>query len=124
MGPWTRNIVLGQFWKLGFCLVQECENFAHRGQLCKFLDYENVAIVTIRYLLKHACMTHQNAILMHGFNSMPHVWVQQVSSKSCRRWASTCHKMMNVDWIDKPLTPLDFVHRDSAMSGPLLWADG
>ena len=31
LGPWKRDLVLGQFWKLGFCSISECEIFAHRG---------------------------------------------------------------------------------------------
>ena len=39
--------LFGQFWKLGFCSVSECEIFAHKGQLCKFIECEHVAIVPI-----------------------------------------------------------------------------
>ena len=43
--PWRRDHYFGQFWKLGFCSISECEIFVHRGQLCKFIDHENVAII-------------------------------------------------------------------------------
>ena len=33
MVPWIRDHFFGQFWKLGFCLVSECEIFAHGGQI-------------------------------------------------------------------------------------------
>ena len=35
-----------------------------------------------------------------------------------------CHRMMNIDWINKTSTPLDSKHRDSAMGGPLIWFHG
>ena len=41
--PWIRDLVLGQFWKLGVHLVRESEIFSHRGQLFKFLDRECVS---------------------------------------------------------------------------------
>ena len=44
---------------------------------------------------------------MHGSHSMPQVGIQQVSLKACRRWDSTCHRIMTVAWIDEPLDPLD-----------------
>ena len=51
---------------------------------------------------------------MHGFKSMPWLWIQQVSLKACTRWDSTCDRMMVVSWIDEPSTSLDSRHRDSA----------
>ena len=33
LGPWTRDRFFCQFGKLGFCSVNECKIFAHRGQL-------------------------------------------------------------------------------------------
>ena len=39
-------IFFGQFWKLGFCLVSECEIYAHGGQLRILLDREYVASVS------------------------------------------------------------------------------
>ena len=42
-GSMDKGYVLSQFWKLGFCQVRECENFSHRGQLCKFHNCEHVA---------------------------------------------------------------------------------
>ena len=71
MDPWTMDPILGQFWKLGFCSVRECEIFAHRGQIFKFLDREFVASVPTWKFPKHTCMTHQNPILMHDFHSIP-----------------------------------------------------
>ena len=116
--------VLGQFWKLEFCLVRECEIFAHRGQLCIFLDHECVASIPTWNLPKHICMTHQNTFLMHGFHSMPRLGIQQVSLKACRRWDSTCHRMMTVAQIDEPSAPLDSRNRDSARGGPILRVNG
>ena len=124
MGPWIRDHFFGQFWKLGFCPVSECPISAQRGWLCKFLDREHVASVPTWNLPKHACMTHQNPVLMQSFHSMHRVGVQEVSMKAYRRWASTCHKMMIVAWINKPSIPLDLGHHDSAKSGPLLWVHG
>ena len=43
--PWTRDHFFGQFWKLGFCLVSECEIFAHGRQIRILLDREGVASV-------------------------------------------------------------------------------
>ena len=43
--PWIRDHFFGQFWKLGFSSVSECEIFAHGGQICILLDYEGVARV-------------------------------------------------------------------------------
>ena len=37
MVPWTRGCFLGQFWKLGFCSVRECEIFAHMGHFANYL---------------------------------------------------------------------------------------
>ena len=45
MGPWTRDYCFCLFWKLGFCLVSECEIFAHGGQLRILLDHECVASI-------------------------------------------------------------------------------
>ena len=59
-------------------------------------------------------MTHCNPILMHGWNSMSRVRIQQVSLKACRRWDSMCHRMMTVARIDKPSDLLDSRHRDSS----------
>ena len=49
---WTSNLVpsrryhyFGQFWKLGFFLVSECEIFALKGQIRILLDREGVANV-------------------------------------------------------------------------------
>ena len=111
--PWRRYHYFCQFWKLGFCSVSECPIFAHRVQLCKFLEHEHVASVPTWKPTKHACMTHQNPILMHSFHSMTRVGIQQVSWKSFRRWGSMCDKMMVVAWINEPLDPLDSGHRDS-----------
>ena len=110
MGPWTRDHFFGQFWKLGFCSVRECLIFAHRDQLCKFIDCEHVASVSTWNLPKHAYATHRKPFLMHGFHSMPRVGIQQVSLKACRRWDSTCHRMMIISWIDELLGPLDSGH--------------
>ena len=63
---------------------------------------------------KHACTTHRNPFLMHGFQSMPRLGIQRVSLKACRRWDSTLHRLMNVAQIDELSAPLDSVHRDSA----------
>ena len=108
-------IVCCQFWKLGFCLVSECEIFAHGGQICILLDCECVARVTTCNIPKHAYMTHLKPFLMHGFHSMPWVGIQQVSLKACRRWDSTCHRIMTVARIDELSAPLDSGHKDSAM---------
>ena len=43
--PWRRDHYFGQFWKLGFRSVSECEIFAQRGQICILLNYEGVASV-------------------------------------------------------------------------------
>ena len=43
--PWIRDHSFGQFWKLGFFLVSECEIFAHGGQIRILLDREGVARV-------------------------------------------------------------------------------
>ena len=114
LGPWTRDHFFGQFWKLGFCSVTECPISTHMGWLCKFLDRECVVSVPTWNLPNHACMTHQNSVLMHSFHSMHQVGIQQVSLKAYRRWDSTCHRIMNVAQIDKPLAPLDSGHWDSA----------
>ena len=87
--------------------VTKCPIFAHRGQLCKFIDRECVAIVPTWNLPKHACMTHRNPFLMHGFHSMPRLGIQQVSLKAYRRWDSTYHRMMTVDQVKEPSTLLD-----------------
>ena len=63
---------------------------------------------------KHACTTHRNPILMHGFHSMPWLGIQQVSLKSCRRWDSTFHRLMTIAQIDEPSALFDSVHWDSA----------
>ena len=119
-----KGALFGQFWKLGFCLVSECKFFTHRVQLCKFLDRELVASIPTWNMPKNSCMTHHNPFLMHHFHSMPRVGIQHVSLKDCRRWDSTCNKMMAVARIDKELTPLDLGHQDSARGGPLLWVHG
>ena len=59
-----QGIFFGQFWKLGFCLVRDCQIFADGGQLRIFIDREHVASVTIWNMPKHACMTCQKLILM------------------------------------------------------------
>ena len=69
-------------------------------------------------------MTHRKPILMHDLHSMARVVIQQVSLKACRRWDSTCHRIMIVARIDKPSTSLDSGHRDSARDGPLVWVHG
>ena len=43
--PWTKDHCFGQFWKLGFCSVSECEIFAHVGQIRILLNREGVARV-------------------------------------------------------------------------------
>ena len=113
-------IFFGQFWKLGFCSVSECPISAHMGRLCKFLDREHMDSIPTCIMPNHSCMTHRNPVLMHSFHSMPQVGIQQVSLKVCRRWDSTCDKMMVAAWIDKLLTPLDSGHQDSSRGGPLL----
>ena len=52
LAPWTRDYFLGQFWKLGFFLVSNCEILAHRGQLYKLLDPNLVATVPTWKLYK------------------------------------------------------------------------
>ena len=104
----------GQFWKLGFCTVRECPIFAHGGQLLNFLNHECVVSVPTWNMPKHACMTHQNLVLMHGFHSMSRLGIQEVSLKACGRWDSMCHRMMTVAWIDELMDPLVLGHRDSA----------
>ena len=42
--PWIRDHFFGQFWKIEFCLVSECEIFAHGGQIRILLDYEGVLV--------------------------------------------------------------------------------
>ena len=69
--------------KLGFCSARECPIFAHRGQLCKFLNRECVGSIPIWSVPKHACMTHRNPILMCSFHYMPQVWVQLVPPIIC-----------------------------------------
>ena len=44
-GSMEKRPFFGQFWKLGFCLVSECEIFAHGGQIRILLDREGVASV-------------------------------------------------------------------------------
>ena len=124
LGPWTRDHFFGQFWKLGFCSVSECKFFAHGGQIHIFLKCEHVARITTWNLPKHALKNHQNPFLMHGFHSMARVGIQQVSLKSCRRWDSTCDRIMVIPQMDKPSDPLDSRHRDSAIGGPLIWFHG
>ena len=58
MGPWTRDHSFGQFWKLGFCLVRECQIFAHGGQLRILHDCEFVARVITWNMTKQSCMTY------------------------------------------------------------------
>ena len=43
--PWIIDHFFAQFWKLGFCLVSECEIFAHGGQIRILLDREGVASI-------------------------------------------------------------------------------
>ena len=112
--PLTRDPVLGQFWKLGFCSIRECEIFAHREQICKFLNHEHVASIPTWNLPKHTCTTHWNPFLMHGFHSMPRLGIQWVSLKACGRWDSMFHRLMTIARIDELSAPLDSVHRDSA----------
>ena len=114
----------GQFWKLGFFLVIECPIFAHRGQICKFLNHERVPSITTWNLPKCTCMTHQNPILMHGFHSMPRVGIEQVSVKAGRRWDSMYDRMMVVTRIDEPSNLLNSWHQDSVSGGPLLQVHG
>ena len=76
MGPWTRDHFFGQFWKLGFFLVSECEIFAHGGQIRILLNRECVASIPTWNLPKHACATHWKPFLMHSFHSMPRVRIQ------------------------------------------------
>ena len=78
-----------QFWKLGFFLVSEYEIFAHVGQIRILLNDECVASIPTWNMPKHACMTYQKLILIHGFHSMPRVGIQQVSLKAWRRLDST-----------------------------------
>ena len=113
-GSMDKGSYFCKFWKLGFCLVSECEIFAHRGQLCKFLDHECVASVPTWNLPKHACMTHQKPILVHVFHYMPLVGIQWVSLKACRRWDSTFHRLMTIAPINELSAPLDSVHCNSA----------
>ena len=42
---WIRDHCFGQFWKLGFCSISECEIFAHGGQIRILLDREGVPSV-------------------------------------------------------------------------------
>ena len=115
LGPWKMyDFFFCQFWKLGFCSVSECEFFANRGQLRIFLDHECVASVPTWNMPKHACTTHRNSFLMHGFHYMPRSGIQRVSLKACGRWNSTFHRLMTISRIDEPSYPLDSVHRDSA----------
>ena len=44
-GSMEKRPFFDQFWKLGFCLVSECEIFAHGGQIHILLDHEGVASV-------------------------------------------------------------------------------
>ena len=46
MVRWRRGHYFGQFWKLGFFSVSECEIFAHGGQIRILLDREGVASVS------------------------------------------------------------------------------
>ena len=114
----------GQFWKLWFCSVSECLISTRMGWLCKFLDHECVASVPTWNFPKHTCTTHWKPFLMHGFHSMPQLGIQQVSLKACRRWDSSCHRMMTVARINKLLALLDSRHRDTTMAGPLIWFHG
>ena len=112
------------FWsilELGFCSVRECQFFSDGGQLHILLDREHVASIPTWNQHKHACMTHRNPFLMHGFHSMPRVGIQQVSLKARRRWDSRCRRMMIIARIDEPSTPLDLGDRDRARGGPLPW---
>ena len=61
---------------------------------------------------------------MHGFHSMPQVRVQQVSLKACRRWDSTCDKMMVISHINELSNLLDLGNIYSYRGGPLLWFHG
>ena len=124
MVPRTRDHFFGQFWKLGFFSLRECQIFAHGGQLRILLDRECVASVPTWNMPKISCTTYQKPILMDIFHSMPRVGIQQVSLKACRRWDSTFHRMMTVTQIDGILDLLDSRHQDSARGGPLLWVHG
>ena len=124
MGPWTRDHFFGQFWKVGFCSVRECEIFAHGGQLDILLDHECVARIPTWNMSKQNCMTYRNPVLMHGFHCMPRLGIQHVSLKACRRWHSTRHKIMTIARIDEPSAPLDSRHRDSATRGLVIWVHG
>ena len=124
MVPWIRDHLFGQFCKLGFCSISECEIFAHGGQIHIFLDRECVASVPTWNIPKHTCMTCRNPILLHGFHSMRRLGIQHVSLKACRRLDSMCHKMMVIAQIEKSSIPLDLGHWDSARSDPLLWSHG
>ena len=95
LGPWIRELVLGQFWKLVVFSVRETEIFSHRGRIYKFIDHECVDSIPTWNLSKHTFMTHQNPVLMHD-DAIPWVGIQQVSLKSCRRWDSMYHRIMTV----------------------------
>ena len=118
--PWRRDHYFGQFWKLGFCSVSECEIFAHGGKIHILLDLECVDSIPTWKMPKDTHITYRNPVLLHGFQSMPRVGIQQVSQKPCRRLDSMCHKMIAVARINKPLTPLDSGHQDNSWRGPLL----
>ena len=83
------------------------------GQLCKLLDRELVASVPPWKFHKHTLMTHLTLFLMHDWNYIPRVGIQRASLKACRRWDSTCHRMMTIAQNDEPLALLDSGHRDS-----------
>ena len=51
-------IFFGQFWKLAFYLIRECQIFADRDQLLILLDRECVASIPTWNMHKHACMTY------------------------------------------------------------------
>ena len=124
MVPWAKDHCLGQFWKLGFFSVSECEIFAHGGQLHILLDRECVARFPTWNMPKNTFMTPQNPILMQNYLSMPRVGIQQVSLKACRRWDSTCHRLMTIARINEPSALLDSGHWDSATRGILMWVHG
>ena len=83
--PWIRDHSFGQFWKLGFCSVSECEMFTHGVQLRILLDRERLDSVPTQNMPRQTCITHRNPVLMHDWNYMPRVGIQQVSLKAYRR---------------------------------------
>ena len=131
------------YWYLhdSFLIAQDHYLQLYLGYIyCIFLEYRswsykdislNLIIISFTLIIcfstgspKHTCMTHWKPFLMHGFHSMSWVGIQQVSLKACRRWHSTCDRMMVIARINKPSTPLDSRHWDSSIGGPLIWFHG